>query len=231
MVEALLQVPGHKAAPKLRRGAEDYIARSTGQPTIEQMAWLSAAVERRGGFAEQPAEYKRRFESRMRERIDRRLSGLRSGARTPDDLLVPGARALLDALRWREVLLALVSGTDRDAVVDEASALGIAGYFGARIYGPGSHAPGFSKAATIAQLLSEHGLPGAALVAFGDGPAETAATRAAGGLAIGVALDEAHGSRLDPQKRAALIGAGADVITAHFGEHRQLVALLFDIET
>ncbi len=223
MVEALLQAPRHETPLKLRRATNDYIARSTGQPTIEQMAWLATAVERRGGGAP--------FEARLRERIDRRLDELRRDEQLPDALLVPGARALLEALRLRELPLALISGTDRDAVVHEAGALRIADYFDDRIYGPGPHDPEFSKPTAIARLLSEHGRPGAALVAFGDGPAETAATRAVGGLAVGVALDETHGFRLDPQKRAALIAVGADMIIPHFEEYERLVELIFDSET
>ncbi|HEX9439453.1 MAG TPA: hypothetical protein VF909_07225, partial [Roseiflexaceae bacterium] len=67
-----------------------------------------------------------------------------------------------------------------------------------------------------------------ALVGFGDGPVETIATRAAGGLPVGVALDEAHGTALDPAKRTALIAAGAGIIIPHFGEHARLVELIFD---
>jgi phosphoglycolate phosphatase len=230
MVETLLQAPRDQAPPELRRAVDHFIAISTGQPTVEQMAWLTTEVERHGGAAESPAEYKRRFEVRLRERIDRRLGELHRDARAPDALLVPGARALLDALRQREVPLALISGTDRDAVVQEAGALRIADYFGTQIYGPGPHDPGFSKPATIARLLAECKLPGAALAGFGDGPVETAAARAAGGLAVGVALDEAHGSRLDWQKRNALIAAGADIIVPHFGEYARLVEHIFDTE-
>ena len=228
MVETLLQARCNEAPPQLRRIVDHFIVGSTGQPTVEQMAWLAAEVERCGGAAESPAEYKRRFEMRLQERIEGRLGELRHGARAPDTLLVPGARALLDGLRRREVPLALISGTDRDAVVQEAGALRIAGYFGDRIYGPGPHDPGFSKPTMMARLLSECELPGAALVGFGDGPVETAATRAAGGLAVGVALDEAHGSRLDPHKRTALIAAGADIIVPHFGVYARLVEIIFD---
>jgi phosphoglycolate phosphatase-like HAD superfamily hydrolase len=230
MVEALLQAPRHEAPLKLQRASNDYIARSTGQPTIEQMAWLATAVERRGGAAEHPLEYKRRFEARLRERIDKHLDELHREEQLPNALLVPGARALLDALRLRALPLALISGTDRDAVVHEASALRITDYFDDRIYGPGPHDPEFSKPTAIARLLAEHGLPGTALVAFGDGPAETAATRAVDGLAVGVALDEAQGFGLDPQKRAALIAAGADMIVPHFEEYERLVELIFDTE-
>lgn len=231
MVEALLLAPRHEALPKLQRAADDYIARSTGQPTLEQMTWLATAVERRGGAADSPLEYKRRFEAQLRERIDQRLADLSGGLRAPETLLVPGARAMLDALHDHQLPLALISGTDRDAVVHEAGALQIAGYFADRIYGPGPCDPEFSKLATITRLLTEYSLPGQALVSFGDGPAETAATHAVGGRAVGIALDEAHGSRLDPQKRAALIAAGAGVVIPHFGEHTQLVELLFDTKT
>ncbi len=228
MVEMLLGAPQPEAPAELEHAATQFIAHSTGLPTLGQMAWLADEIERRGGAAASAVEYKRRFEERLRERIERRLAGQRRGAQPPDALLVPGARALLEALRRRGMALALVSGTDRDAVIYEAGALGIAEYFGTRIYGPGPHDPGFAKPSAIAQLLSEEGLPGTALVGFGDGPVETTATRAAGGLPVGVALDEAHGTALDPAKRTALIAAGAGIIIPHFGEHARLVELIFD---
>ncbi len=222
MVETLAQTPLPETPAKLRRAANDYIARSTGQPTIDQMAWLAAAVERRGGAAVSAAEYKRRFDAGMHDRIDERLSSLRTGTREPDALLVPDARALLDELQQRSIPMALISGTDRNHLYQETSALQITTYFGEHIYGPGEHDPAFSKPKAIAGLLTEYGIPGTALVAFGDGPAETAATHAVEGLAIGVALDEEHGLRLDPHKRAALIEAGASMIIPHFGEYTQL---------
>ena len=228
MVEVLLGAARPEVSAELEHAALQFIADSTGQPTLGQMAWLVDEVERRGGTAASAAEYKRRFEERLRERIERRLAGQRRAAQPPDALLVPGARALLEALRRREVALALVSGTDRDAVIYEAGALEIVEYFGTRIYGPGPHDPGFAKPSAIAQLLSEEGLPGTALVGFGDGPVETTATCAAGGLSVGVALDEAHGTALDPAKRTALIAAGAGIIIPHFGEHARLVELIFD---
>jgi phosphoglycolate phosphatase-like HAD superfamily hydrolase len=228
MVEVLLGAPRPEVSAELEQAAIQFIAESTGQPTLGQMAWLVDEVERRGGTAASAADYKRRFEERLRERIERRLAGQRRAAQPPDTLLVPGARALLEALRRRGVALALVSGTDRDAVIYEAGALEIVEYFGTRIYAPGPHDPGFAKLSAIAQLLSEEGLPGTALVGFGDGPVETTATRAAGGLPVGVALDEAHGTALDPAKRTALIAAGAGIIIPHFGEHARLVELIFD---
>jgi len=226
MLEELGQAPPHEPPADRERAVRHFIAHSTGQPTLGQMAWLTAEVARRGGAAATPEEYKRRFEQRLRVRIDRRIAGLSRGA-APEALLVPGARELLGALRRLDLPLALISGTDREDVLREASLLQIAGYFDGRIYGPGPHSPSFSKPAAIAQLLDEYGAPGAALLGFGDGPVETAAVCAVGGLAIGVALDEARGAGLDLAKRAALIAAGAGIIVAHFGEHARLVDTIF----
>ena len=44
-------------------------------------------------------------------------------------MMVPGARALLDALKSRGIELYLASGTDNDYVIREAKLLGIDHYF------------------------------------------------------------------------------------------------------
>lgn len=227
IVEELRKTPTQETLTQLRRVAKDYISRSTGSPTIEQMAWLAAAVERRGGAAASPATYKRLFDAAMASRITDRLASVREGVKLPDQLMVPEARTLLDALQQRDIPMALLSGTDRNHVLREASALRIDHYFGERVYGPGAHDPQYSKAGAIAQLLEEFALPGSALVSFGDGPTEAAAVRAVGGIVVGITLDEEHGTRIDRLKRATLIEAGADIIMPHFGEAEQLVSLLW----
>lgn len=228
MLEALLPHARGEAPAALAALAEQAIDRLTGQATLVQMAWLADQVAARGGAPEAPELYKARFAARLGDQIGARLATLRAGDLSPGQLLVPGSRALLEALRARGLVLALASGTDRAEVQAEAQALGIAGFFGERIYGPGPHAPGFTKRAVIDRLLAELGLRGQQLLALGDGPIEIADTRAVGGLAVGVAFDEARHAGVDPLKRARLIAAGADLIVDDFQQHGELLATLLD---
>jgi phosphoglycolate phosphatase len=72
----------------------------------------------------------------------------------------------------------------------------------------------YSKARVIADILDTHQVPPTALITFGDGYVEIENTRAAGGIAVGVASDEACPGRLDAWKRERLIAAGAHYVIA-----------------
>lgn len=74
-------------------------------------------------------------------------------------------------------------------------------------------------------LLREERIVGQRLLSFGDGPVEIEATKAAGGLAVGVASDEQQNGpgKEDPHKRKLLLGAGADMLIP---DYRELAALL-----
>ena len=227
MLGALLPLAGDEPPGQVARRAADAIDRLTGHSIITQMNWLCAEVERSGGQPEAPEQYKRAYLARLYAQIDQRLDGIKRERMGADALLVPGARALLEELRRRDVPLVLLSGTDRHDVVREAEALDIARYFGSQIYGPTPETPDFTKGAVIRRLVAERGLVGPQLVSLGDGPVETEETRAVDGLAIGVAFDEHVGAGLDPVKRARLIEHGADAIVADFDTHAQLLAHVF----
>lgn len=86
-----------------------------------------------------------------------------------------------------------------------------------------------SKAKVIERILEENGIGGGSLIGFGDGYVEIQNIRAAGGLAVAVASDEAeHSGRPDAWKRNRLIGAGAHVVIPDFQEADQLAAFLFE---
>ena len=190
-----------------------------GNATIHQMAWLAAELRGRGMHAEEPLVYLDEFLRRLGTMIDTRLAGDREA------LLVVGTRALLEALRARGLTLHIASGTDERAVRREAEALGIAEFFEGRIHGAPADARAFSKMKIIEGILREYDCPGAALLSFGDGHIETECIKRVGGLAIGVASDEAQpgSGRVDESKRARLLAAGADVVIADF---RDALALL-----
>jgi phosphoglycolate phosphatase-like HAD superfamily hydrolase len=227
MVEILLETPGHEGEAGLARVVTEFVTRLTGKQTIYQMIQLAEEVRRRGGLPRDPLEYKHLYLQRLQARIQGRVADLKAGRRAAEDLVVSGSLEILSALRERGVTCYLASGTDRPYVLDEAHALGLPAYFGERIYGALDDYQSFSKRMVIERILRENGLAGPELVAFGDGYVEIEDTRAAGGIAVGVASDEAAGQGLDEWKRGRLIQAGADLIIPDFREHEALIAYLF----
>lgn len=230
MVEALQEVAGHETPEDLAHLARTMIDTLTGQATIIQMAWLVDEIARRGGNPESAECYKEQFLARLRTQIERRLAAIRSGHAHADAFLVPGSRALLEALRQRGIIMALASGTDHADVLIEAAALGIDHYFGQQIYGPAPDDPGFSKHRVVTHLLERYNLCGAELVAIGDGPVEIEAVRDAGGVTIGVALDEQRGAGIDSAKLALQIRAGVDAIVPDFREPDILLEYIFSAD-
>ncbi len=226
MVELLLQTPRHESETELRAVVAEFVDRLTGKQTIYQMIQLGEEIDRRGGSAADPREYKKMYHARLWTRIAHRVAALKAGTVPPDDLMVPGAVALLDALRARGVACYLASGTDEPYVLDEAGALGITPYF-AGIYGAQDDYKNFSKKMVIDCIIREHQLHGSEFVAFGDGFVEIEDAKAAGGLAVGVASNEDTRTGINEWKRARLIQAGADIIIPDFREHAALVAYLF----
>ena len=214
MREACPPRPGEDPA-ELDRALRHDIDRLTGRPTIEQMAALAERVRARGGAPPDPAADKAEFLRRLGQALAGRYRAIAGGDRRTH--LVAGVDEALAALAARGVSLWLASGTDHDDVVREAALLGVERPFAGRIFGALAPPAAMTKAMVVERMLAA-GVAGEELIAFGDGPVEMALTRAAGGLAIGVASDEsAPGSgRVDPRKRELLIAAGADAVVADF---------------
>ena len=78
----------------------------------------------------------------------------------------------------------------------------------------------------VDRILVQHRLAGRELITFGDGYVEIENTAAVGGLAIGVASNEAERQGLDAWKRQRLIEAGADIIIPDFREYEALLQYL-----
>ena len=228
MVETLLQTPNRESEPELRQMAADLVARTTGHMTHYQMACLGDEVARRGGRPLDPPTYKQRFLDRLNGRIEQRLAALSAGHSTPDDLMVPGARAMLKALCARGVQCYLVSGTDEPYVVKEAAALHITSYFDS-IHGAQPDPARSAKKEFIHGLVAKHHLTESEFVSFGDGVAEIEEAARAGGIAVGVASNEAERAGLDARKRRLLIQAGAHVIVPDFSKHAALVRYLLSV--
>jgi phosphoglycolate phosphatase len=205
------------------------ILRLNGKQTIYQMMQLAERIQERGGTPRDPLAYKHDYLRLLDERICHRVEGLRSGATRPDDLLVHGARQVLEALRRRGLPLYLASGTDEPCVKAEAELLGLTPYFGRHIYGALDDYKKFSKKMVIERILRENQIPGDRLLSFGDGYVEIENTKEVGGLAVAVASDEAHNGsgRFDEWKRQRLLQVGADVVVPDFRDTEALIERIF----
>ncbi len=227
-VELLPPQSGESEADRARLAWDD-IMRLNGKQTIYQMIQLADRIRERGGEPREPLWYKHEYLRRLEVLIRDRVEGLRTGRLCPDDLLVYGARPLLEQLCARGLTLYLASGTDEPFVKQEADLLDVSRYFGARIYGALDDYQNFSKKIVIDRILRENAIPGRQLLAFGDGYVEIENTKAAGGLAVAVASDEAqNGSgRMDPWKRQRLLGVGADLVIPDFRDAVPLLDRIF----
>jgi phosphoglycolate phosphatase len=225
--EVLPALPGETEADRGRLAFED-IMRLNGKQTIYQMMQLAARIRERGGEAKEPLWYKHEYLRRLDLRIKDRIDGLRQGTIPADDLLVHGARRLLENLKDRGLPVYLASGTDEIFVKQEAELLGLTPYFGRRIYGAQDDFKTFSKKLVIARIIRENGIRGEQLLSFGDGYVEIENTREAGGLAVAVASDEANNGsgRMDEWKRERLSGVGADVVIPDFRDAAPLLELI-----
>ncbi len=202
-----------------------YIARSTGQPSIIQMAWVDEQVIMHGGPAYGAQHYLDQFSAALRAQIDAKVDTIHDDI-SADAVMVPGARAFLQLLRDHGIHIALVSGTEHHHLIRESAALRIDQFFDAGIYGPGHHDPGFTKSDAIDRLCQRLHIPAGALLSVGDGPVEIHAGKALAGYSLAVASHEVSGG-LDLHKREHLIAAGADAVIAHFRELNEIKALLF----
>jgi phosphoglycolate phosphatase-like HAD superfamily hydrolase len=231
MVDLLVTLPRADDAYAVKQRVTDFVLELNGQPTIFQMQRFAEEVYRAGGRPEPPEAYHREYLRRLGERIAERKAALRDGSATPDDLMVPGARRLLETLIERGVELTLASGTEVEYVREEAAVLRIDHFFAGGLHGPGDDPRAFSKLAVMQEALARNKTAGAALLGFGDGVVETENAHFLGGVAIGVASDEIHRSgEVVEWKRTRLIDAGAHVIVPDYMDHQRLIDWLWDVQ-
>ncbi len=227
MVEILLELKTGETKEQLTDMVRDFVDRLTGKQTIYQMLRLCEEIRKRGGNPKDPLEYKREYHDRLWRLIRERVEGVKRGTIPKDQMLLPGARQLLEALKERGIVLYLASGTDTEYVIDEAEALDIAKYFDGGIYGAIDDWEKFDKDILIRRILTQHNLSGPELFAFGDGFVEIEETKKVGGIAIGVASDEFNPGNWNEWKRRRLTDAGADLLIPDYREWRILIAYLF----
>jgi phosphoglycolate phosphatase-like HAD superfamily hydrolase len=227
MVEILQETPHHESVKALTELVAEFVHRLTGKQTIYQMIRLTEEVQKRGGDPLTPLAYKWMYLERMNDHIMNRINGLASGEINPEALIVPGSYEILNHLKTYGVTCYLASGTDEVYVTKEAAALKIDHYF-AGIYGARDDYQNFSKKMVIENIINENQLNGPEFVAFGDGYVEIEDTHMAGGIAVGVASNEATRQGIDEWKRRRLIEAGADIIIPDFRHQEPLINYLFE---
>jgi phosphoglycolate phosphatase len=227
MVEVLSELKTGESESELTSLVEEFVWRRTGQDTIYQMIELAEHVAARGGKPRDPLEYKHMYLDRLWTRIRGRVEDLRTGRAAPDDYLVPGARALLEALHERGLEMYLASGTDESYMRSEADLLDVTRYFSGGVYGALDDYKSFSKGILIQRIVGAAGFQGEHLLAFGDGYVEIEEVKKAGGVAVGVATAEPECAVVDDWKRTRLIGAGADIIVPNYLRTNGLLRVLF----
>lgn len=227
MVEILAELGSGETQEELTTLVREFVYRLNGRQTIYQMIQLAEEVRARGGTPLDSLEYKRRYHDLLWERIKSRVDGLRSGAIPRETMIVPGVIPLVEHLRERGLPMYCASGTDERYTRAEAELLGLTDYFEGRVYGAIDNYQHYSKRMVIERILAEHAIGPEALLSLGDGFVEIEDTKAAGGIAIGVATDEPDCQQIDEWKRKRLILAGADVIIPNYLDYEALVGLLF----
>jgi phosphoglycolate phosphatase len=227
MIEVLAECGTGESEEQLRAVVEDFVWRLTGQETIYQMIRLAEEVRLRGGEPLDPLVYKHRYLDRLWQVIRHRVEELRAGACSPDKYLVPGARALLEALRGRGLQLYLASGTDEIYMKEEAELLDVSRYFDGGVYGALDDYRSFSKRILVERILELPKMRGPNLLGFGDGYVEIEEVKRVGGVAVGVASDEPNCLEIDEWKRQRLTGAGANYIVPNYLNLDELSQTLF----
>jgi len=227
MVEILLELRTGESEEALRGIVEEYVGRLTGRQTMYQMIEFARQIELRGGTPLDPLAYKRMYYDRLDALIAGRIEGLRNGTIAPDQMLVPGARRLLDALRRRGLKMYLASGTDEPYMREEARLLGVDRSFDGGVFGALDDYKSFSKKILIERIISSSEFRGDQFLGFGDGYVEIQNVKEVGGVAVGLATDEPHCVHVDQTKRRRLAEVGADWIIPNFNCYDELMSVLF----
>jgi len=226
MVELLLDLNSGETEDELRAIVEEFVGHLTGRQTIYQMMEFAEQMKKRGGKPLEPLEYKHIYHDRLMEKIKDRREGLQAGRIAPDELIVPGGRRLVEALKERGLTLYLASGTDQQFMREEAALLGVDRYFDG-VYGALDDYKSFSKKILIEKLIRESEFAGEEFLGFGDGFVEIQNVKEVGGVAVGVATDEPYCVEMNPVKRKRLMEVGADWIVPNFNAHGELLSALF----
>ncbi len=227
MVDLLLEAKTGESEEELRVIVREFVGKLTGKQTVYQMIELADQIRARGREPLEPLVYKTMYLDRLHEKIKDRLDALESGRVSKERYMVPGARALLEALRARGLKLYLASGTDHPYMSREADLLDVSRYFDGGVFGARDDFKSFSKKILVERVIARSECRGEEFLGFGDGYVEIENVKEVGGVAVGVATDEPDCLRVDEWKRKRLAAVGADFIVPHFGCHDELMSALF----
>lgn len=231
MVETLAETRSGESEAELTAIVEEFVGRLTGKDTIYQMIEFASQIEKRGAVALDPLVYKKTYLDRLWGMIEHRVAELKRGDCPPEKYMVPGARALLDALRERGLKMYLASGTDDAAMKQEAGLLQVTEYF-AGVHGAVDDYKKFAsaKSVLIQRIIDSAEFAGREFLGFGDGYVEIEMVKQVGGVAVGVATAEPECRIVDQWKRQRLIAVGADFIVPNFLDREELLSALFETE-
>ena len=220
--QVLAETGTDESLQALTATAADFVDTLTGKQTIFQCIRLDDEVQKRGGPHRDPLEYKAEYLRRLEVHIRDRKQGLREGTIPPEQLLVPGVKELVQALKAAGIACHLASGTDEADVLEEAKLLGLDTCFDA-IHGARDEMVECSKEQVLRGLFADGSLKPEQLVSFGDGYVEIELVSQLGGYTFGVASDEVRRKGINEWKRRRLLDAGADAIIPDFAGYQQIV--------
>jgi len=227
MVDILLETETNETKEELQNIVIEFVDRLTGKQTIYQMIQLCEEMEKRGGTALDPLEYKQIYNEKLLPIVNDRIAKLETGEVDKSELLLPGSLDFLRKLSDRGVKLYIASGTDIEFVKHEADILGITPYFTGGVFGAVKEYKTFSKAMVIQKILADYNLSGSQLLSVGDGFVEIENAKSVDAVAVGVASVENNIFGMNADKRQRLINAGADIIIPDYRDQDRLLEYLF----
>ena len=222
-VEVLLPFAKDETEQEITEIVCDFVDTLTGKQTIFQCIRLDEEVVKRGGKHVEPIVYKNEYLRRLELRIKSRKEGLINGTVAPDELIVPGCKEFVYALKQKGINCYLASGTDEKDVLFEANLLGLDTVFDGHIYGAHDAMTDCSKEIVIKSLIENGKIKPSELISFGDGYVEIELVAQIGGYSVGVATDEERRKGINEWKRNRLLSAGASMIIPDFSDYKKLI--------
>ena len=229
MIDVLMETPTDESRKQLESTVVKFVDQLTGKQTIYQMIRLCEEIQKRGGTAKDPLDYKDMYNDRLLPIVNDRITKLENQEITSNDLRVPMSLEFLQKLTAYDIKCYLASGTDIEFVKHEAKLLGVAEYFDGEIFGALREFSKFSKEMVIKKILADFDLNGSELLIVGDGYVEIQNAKSVNAIAVGVVTKENNIYDMNANKHQRLIRAGADIIIPDFREADQLLSYLLDI--
>jgi rfaE bifunctional protein kinase chain/domain len=216
---------------KVQKRILDFIDKTTGIQTIEQMKGLVEIVREFGLVPNNKIldefKYKEIYRKGLLELVEKRLKKYQNKELSVEDFTIKNAVPFIKRMHDAGIKLYLASGTDEQDVINEVKEMGYADLFEKRIYGSVGDVNKDAKKMVLERIMKDIGEENIQkLVAFGDGPVEMRETHKRGGLTVGVASDEVRRFGLNIHKRKRLIKSGADIIIPDFCQMNKLLEIM-----